>query len=133
MRGLWPQVDMPSLYEGVNDIQRAERYSQRVALLAGEVGEAPNALAVLDNRLATIAISENAEAFNTTRRHIANDIAAEYDLIEIWDARMDACPVCWELNGTESIVGYGFPGGDTPGGVHPRCQCTSHFIRRYFH
>jgi hypothetical protein len=133
MQGLWPQVEMPSLYEGITDVQRAQRYSTNLALLAGDVADAPNALAVLDNRIATIAISENAEAFNATRRHIADDIATQYDLIEIWDAMMDACEVCWGLNGTEAIVGHGFPGGETPGGVHPRCRCTSHFERRFFH
>lgn len=121
------------LAEPLQDIERARRYSLGLQRYAGaKLGER-GGIGLVDTRLETIAISENSQAFNQQRRAIANQIAERFDLVEIWDSRMDACDVCWGLNGSESFVGQGFPGGEYPGDVHPRCLCTSHFERRFLH
>jgi hypothetical protein len=43
----------------------------------------------------------------------------------LWDARLDACPVCRGLDGTIRPLGVGFPGDKIPGRVHFSCRCSS--------
>lgn len=123
-RGLSP-------HETLVDAARAQRYSEKLAEFARRATVDTELYSQLDNRIATIAITENAQAFNGTRRAIASDLSWRFDLIEIWDARLDACPICWALDGKEAIQGGGFPGNEEPGFVHPRCRCTSHFVVRH--
>jgi hypothetical protein len=78
-------------------------------------------------RLDSIAISEASQSFNQERRAIVREqIATRSGVTEIWDAQLDACQVCDWLNGKRTVMGS-FPGGQSPGGVHPRCRCTCHF------
>lgn len=114
----------------IEDIRRAKLYAGNAKDFAIDtLREGGPVIKRLDSRLVTIGITENANAYNAEHRQTVLDVADDLDLIEVWDAYMDACPVCWDLNGTEAIDGN-FPSGATPGGVHARCRCTSHFIKR---
>lgn len=46
----------------------------------------------------------------------------------LWDARLDACPVCRRLDGTTRPIGMGFPGGYVPGNTHYSCRCAGCLI-----
>lgn len=135
MRLYWGEVPGIGMAESITDVRRAERYSERFAQLVRAKAGERNALAALDNRLATIGITENAEAFNAQRRASAEVIAERVGLIEIWDAVLDqrTCSECWRMNREQALVGRGFPGGLRPGQVHARCRCTSHFERITYH
>jgi hypothetical protein len=43
----------------------------------------------------------------------------------LWDARLDACPVCRRLDGTIRPIGVGFPGDAVAGKIHHSCRCLS--------
>lgn len=134
MAAVWGDVPGIGMSESIQDIRLANRYADRLGQLAiRSLGE-PGAIRDIDNRLATIAITENSTAFNAQRQVIAESIAERFDLVEIWDATLDqlTCPDCWGMNGEVAIVGQGFASGLQPGSVHPRCRCTSHFERRSY-
>lgn len=135
MASIWGQVPGVGLAESIQDTQLAARYADRVGMLAiDSLGES-GAIRALDNRLATIAITENSVAFNEQRRAIAWHLADRFDLDEVWDAQLDqaTCQECWSLNNEVAAVGGQFPGNARPGMVHARCRCTSHLIRRTYH
>lgn len=46
----------------------------------------------------------------------------------LWDARLDACPVCRRLDGTIRPIGLGFPGGSVAGRVHWNCRCANFLV-----
>ncbi len=115
------------------DVKRAESISKRFATFVRDKLEQGAPLKSIDSRLSTIAITENAQAINEQRREVISQLTSQYNvpLVEVWDATLDqrTCESCMALDGAESIDGAGFPGGEVPGAVHPRCRCTSHFIR----
>lgn len=123
------------LSDRLYDSHRARRYSDNLIELVRHEAGSKGALAALDNRLATIAITENAEAFNVQRQVIADQIAEKFDLVEVWDAMNDqrTCQVCWGMDGERAVVGVGFLGGLRPGRAHARCRCTSHYERLTLH
>jgi hypothetical protein len=134
MAAVWGDVPGIGMAESIQDLRLANRYADRLGQLAiRSLGE-PGAIRAIDNRLATIAITENSTAFNAQRQVIAESIAERFDLVEIWDATLDqnTCPDCWGMNGEVAIVGAGFASGFQPGTVHARCRCTSHFERRSY-
>lgn len=121
------------LAETLADTSRAKRIAGNLAKHAGQKLSTGSSLVAIDKRIELIAITENAQAFNEQRRNAVLDFAAKRDvrLVEIWDATLDkrTCEVCMGLDGSESIDGEGFDGGQVPGAVHPMCRCTSHFQR----
>jgi hypothetical protein len=123
------------IHERIQDVTRAKRYSDNLALLVREEAGELGAIKAIDNRIATIAITENADAFNGQRKLIADSIAERLDLVEVWDAMNDkvTCDACWSMNGQRAVVGVGFAGGLRPGRVHARCRCTSHFEPLVYH
>ena len=44
-------------------------------------------------------------------------------LLKVWDAMLDACPICALADGTIVGIRENFPQG-VPGAVHPHCMCT---------
>jgi hypothetical protein len=122
-----------SLAARIEDVERARRYSSNLVKLAEKRIETPGGLAAIDSRLATIAVTENAQAFNSQRQQVVSDLVERYGIgiAEVWDATLDkrTCDECLRLDGSESVKGRGFPGGQIPGAVHPNCRCTSHFVR----
>lgn len=128
----FPGVSPGGMSERLEDIRRAKLYAGNAGNLGRDVlREGGPVIKRLDNRLITIGITENSEAYNSEHRRAVLDVADRLDLIEVWDATLDSrtCEHCAGLDGTEAVDGE-FPGGLVPGHVHGRCRCTSHFIRR---
>ena len=46
----------------------------------------------------------------------------------LWDARLDACPVCRRLDGTIRPIGMGFPDDAIAGRVHVACRCSGGLV-----
>lgn len=69
------------------------------------------------------AVTENAEAFNSSRSEVAK--RAALGNLKVWDATLDrrTCPVCAAADGTIVGIRERFPHGE-PGSVHPYCRCT---------
>lgn len=131
LRRFFPDAAGLGLAGAVLDSRRVQGITQRFGTLVRDTAGKPGAPGALDVRLATIGVTENAEAFNHERRDAVAQLAERYALVEVWDATLDkrTCEECLKLDGTRAPVGVGFPGGAVPGAVHPRCRCTSHFER----
>lgn len=115
----------------IDDLRRARLISRNVSKMAIETLEKGGpVIKRIDQRLATIAVTENSHAYNAEHRASVVDTATKAGLVEVWDSELDSrtCEHCASLDGTESIDGM-FPGGLTPGAVHRNCRCTSHFVR----
>lgn len=59
------------------------------------------------------------------------DMPTKFDgmLSQIWNATFDnTCPICAAMHGAFSNKTGAFPGGLTPGLVHPNCRCFSSII-----
>lgn len=134
MASVWGQIPHVGLAEHVRDFQIANRYADRIGMLAIDGLGDSGVIRQIDSRLATLAITENSAAYNEQRRAIAHGLAERFDLVEIWDAQLDqaTCQECWGMDGEMALVGQGFASGLAPGNVHPRCRCTSHFERRIY-
>jgi hypothetical protein len=66
------------------------------------------------------AITESAEAFNgEIVRQNSYAYGLGYEVVETWSALLDACPRCWDLDGTTAVRPDRLP--DPP--LHPRCRC----------
>lgn len=78
----------------------------------------------LESDFTAVASTENSTAFNAERRMVAS--TAEVQMLRVWDAELDklTCEICFGLDGTIVGMGESFPGGVSPGGVHPRCRCV---------
>lgn len=114
------------------DIDRAKSYSANTSKLGIDLlGKGDQIAKQLDRRLAQIAVTENANAYNLEHRNAVIDTADGLGLVEVWDSELDkrTCEVCMSLDGSLAIDGS-FDGGQIPGAVHPWCRCTSHFVRR---
>jgi len=113
------------------DLERAKRIARNVSKLALDtLNSGGPVIKRIDQRLTTIAVSENSQAYNAEHRNAVIDRAQQLGLTEVWDAELDSrtCQHCAGLDGTEAIDGE-FPGGVVPGHVHGNCRCTSHFVR----
>jgi hypothetical protein len=84
----------------------------------------------VDHRVAAMATTEVAEPFSDEREQIGDAYAKDAERharpipLKIWWATLDrTCTRCRSLNGTVRPFGIPFPGGDVPGGAHPRCKC----------
>lgn len=125
-------IQPTGLAGAIEDARRAREYSGNLGTLGLDtLREGKPLIRALDNRLITIGITENSHAYNHEHRSAVINVAAKFNLIEVWDSTLDAgtCEVCWHMDGEEAIDGR-FEHGLVPGGVHARCRCTSHFLRR---
>lgn len=85
------------------------------------------------HRIATIAGAEYGQAFGVERdatlkrlaRSIGPEIAGVVVIAKAWDARLDACPRCRDLDGQVRPIGLDYRGETVPGLVHRRCRCIS--------
>jgi hypothetical protein len=72
--------------------------------------------------LDTIATTESSVAFTEARDDYAAELAAAgLPIVLQWRAELDACPVCWDLDGDEVPADEGWD--VEPGAVHPNCRC----------
>ena len=126
----------------VTDAKRAELYARRYANLwrskfnqfreLDPKKAAELATKSTETRLRSIAVTEANRSYNDEKREAARSVQerARVQIYEIWDAMRDACPQCADYDGEETPVGEPFANGESPGWVHPWCQCESHFITR---
>ena len=49
-------------------------------------------------------------------------------MLREWSAMLEACERCWPHDGERVGLDEGFFGGDEPGSVHPRCQCSETIV-----
>lgn len=85
------------------------------------------------HRLNGAAGAEVGQAFSGERdamlkqldRHTGAELKGVVLIIKLWDARLDACPRCRDLDGQVRPIGIDFRGGAVPGLVHKRCRCIS--------
>lgn len=98
----------------------ADRWSRQAANFGAEAANAATRGA-----LDRIAATESSEAFTSSRSAVADAIerdATAVTLLRVWDAFLDACPICEAADGTIVGIAENFPAGE-PGSVHPRCRC----------
>ncbi len=101
-----------ALPEFARDWQRAEHIMRRYA------GED-----LTTAERARIAITESSEAFSNGRTVAARTLESSAQLVmREWDAELDACPVCFSMDGTRVGILDNFSIGE-PGAVHPFCRC----------
>jgi hypothetical protein len=116
--------------------QIASRYAARwydaaeaVDLSAPEAAKLANQ--AVTARAKTIAITESSNAFSVERKHEMTRVATDsrIEILERWDSILDhlTCDACQAADGETIALGDAFVEG-TPGGVHPRCRCSSHYI-----
>lgn len=106
----------------------AEGYRQALFAQAERVGSLEMAALATDARVATIAATETAQAFNAERQVAARQLATDEGvrLWQVWDAVLDkrTCSRCSALHGSAVPVGESFHAGQ-PGALHPRCRCIA--------
>lgn len=104
------------------------------AWLARATDDGPDAATLaIRYRLNTAAGAEVGQAFGTERdvalkrmaKHMGPELSGVIVIVKVWDARLDACPVCRKLDGQIRIIGLDYRGGAVPGLVHRRCRCIS--------
>jgi hypothetical protein len=90
------------------------------------------AVTALRRRLELSAQAATADAWADERERVLGAVAREetaYDFLpavgRLWDARLDACPVCRRLDGTIRPLGVGFPDGAVAGRTHFSCRCAA--------
>lgn len=115
----------------INQWQASDKPAEAV------VGVAKTASKATDYRLRNIATSETTREFSdafegaataTLRTHTERNWYAA--IFKQWDASADkaTCKVCAGLAGSIRPIGIGYPGGASPGYVHPGCRCFSVII-----
>lgn len=125
------------------DIDRAHVYSNNYATrwLKKAEGDTVAQAARLASKdtlgsLNRIAVTESAEAYGEGRQKAVDalpiyegrppggaHVETTRSLLKVWDAQLDACPVCKMADGTIVGIKENFPQG-VPGAVHPHCLCT---------
>lgn len=98
-------------------------YADRWLDKAVQLEDAAAASEATVGSLERIAVSESSEAFSSARSWAAAESSTVTELLKAWDAMMDACPLCWDEDGTIVGVAESFPNGE-PGSLHPRCLCS---------
>ena len=125
------------------DIERAHRYGDSYAtrwLKKAEGDTVAQAAKVASKdtlgSLNRIAVTESAEAYGEGRQKAVEalplyegsaarggHVETVRSLLKVWDAQLDACPICKLADGTIVGIKENFPQG-VPGAVHPHCLCT---------
>lgn len=100
--------------------EAAHSYARRFFRIA-ESSDVPNALNATKGSLRRTAVTESSDAYNTGRRQAAQQVGRS--LARVWDALLDACPVCAAEDGKIVSVNERFSIGE-PGSVHPFCRCS---------
>lgn len=114
------------------DLRRADLAAKSYgkALRAEQAGAASlkESVEALQYRLDRIAATESSQAFNAAKIEEV-EVRAEASgilLFKSWNAELDACPYCKDLEDAnqEVPIGESYSGGAEPGSVHPNCRCS---------
>jgi len=89
------------------------------------------ALAKTEGRVAATAATETFSAASAERTLVTRQLGGGYQLLKVWDAQLDACPICFRMDGITVPVSAHFPGGLEPAMVHPWCRCWCTIIRGF--
>ena len=98
----------------------ARSYARRF-FRAAEQSDVTKALDATKGSLRRTAVTESSDAFNSGRKQAVKQVGRS--LARVWDALLDACPVCAAEDGKIVGVNENFPIGE-PGSVHPFCRCN---------
>jgi hypothetical protein len=127
-------LDSRSAHDSVRAHTAAASYAAAwgAAASARVLSDGPSARALLpaspnDPRLARIAATETAEAFNDERRRAILERPRSPDTFRVWSALLDraTCAFCFRKDGEVRASGEGF--GVVPP-VHPNCRCTIELV-----
>jgi len=119
-------------YDAARAAAIANRYATRWLELARDVAGQSAAERVLaghaaneslDSRDRMIAATETAGGFNDGRSQAIAGAHEGLTLLKVWDAQLDACPICAAADGTIVGIHERFALGE-PGSVHPWCRCV---------
>jgi len=108
----------------VREIRRAREAAQSYARRfwrAAEQSDVQKALDATKGSLRRTAVTESSDAFNTGRKQAVQLVGRQ--LMRVWDALLDACPICAAEDGKIVGVSENFSIGE-PGSVHPFCRCS---------
>lgn len=107
---------------------------------ANEEGDVRRAVARTRRRLEQSAQAVTADAWADERERVLRAMARENEgsdvlpvIARLWDARLDACPVCKRLDGLIRPIGLSFPNGAEAGREHWGCRCNSALILALFY
>lgn len=84
-------------------------------------------------RVRMVSATETAQAFNDERERAFEVIAEQIDPEaaeqpwRLWDAKLEACPICARADGSMVRLGRKFRVG-SPGKVHPSCRCLEQLV-----
>lgn len=128
------------------DLPRADAEDESAAnLWAGGISDALRRRAEVDGvrravtatrrRIELSAQAVTADAWADERERVLDTVVREERdtrwlpfVGRLWDARLDACPVCRRLDGTIRPIGIEFPNGYAAGRTHWLCRCTNPLV-----
>jgi hypothetical protein len=131
-----PRKDVDSAHADTAAASYASAWASAAVFLASEAeragksaaGAVSKAVEAKASALDRIVATEIPRTYNDQHRADAAELALKHpdlfaDVVERWDAMLDACERCWSHDGETTPIGDSFSGGDEPGYMHPRCRC----------
>lgn len=121
-----------------SDMQEAGKWADNIAKLVRKRatdGDVRSAIVRTKGKLSAAARAVVDDAWSDERERALRATATqqkEADIVpvvgKLWDARLDACPRCHDLDGTIRPIGFDFPNGLIPGKAHVGCLCHGPII-----
>jgi hypothetical protein len=99
-----------------------------LALRSGHAGTSPAAAMTglaksIDPNVVRTARTETAQAYNDGHVEASKGVDVS-GIMDRWDAMLEACGVCADMDGDLTPLGEPFTSGEEPGYVHPHCRCA---------
>lgn len=113
-------VEVMAAREARRAATAAKSYARRF-FRAAEQSDVQKALDATKGSLRRTAVTESSDAFNAGRKQAVKQVGRS--LARVWDALLDACPICAAEDGKIVGVNENFSIGE-PGSVHPFCRCN---------
>jgi hypothetical protein len=117
---VWGNTHTLAAREAYRAASAAQSYARRF-WRAAEQTDVTKALDATKGSLRRTAVTESSDAFNSARKQAVQHVQRR--LMRVWDALLDACPVCAAEDGKIVGVNEKFSIGE-PGSVHPFCRCN---------
>ena len=77
----------------------------------------------IDSSVDRTGATESAQAYNEGHVEAAQGLDLGDNIVDRWEALLDACPRCSGFDGDTTPVGEPFANGEEPSQAHPRCRC----------